>query len=164
MKIARTAPRQPVKTSNWWCRMSRPRTCKDMKTTLLSVLALAASVLAAQAIDFGGVPLFHSSNSLAQRDEYGLLHQSAVLGETDMAHRWKVRELYYLQSGRELVADPAYMGAVQVALSRRGYYCGPADGVWSAEVSDAIARMQKNNSMYVTGTLTVPVRRSLHLP
>lgn len=125
---------------------------------------VAASGMTAQAIDFGGVPLFHSSNSLAQRDEYGLLHQSPVLEVTDMAHRWKMRELYYLQSGHELVQDPAYMGSLQVALKRRGYYCGPIDGVWSAEVSDAIARMQKNNSMYVTGTLTVPVRRALYLP
>jgi len=49
-------------------------------------------------------------------------------------------------------------------LRRLGYYCGPIDGVFTAEVSDAIARMQKNHSMTVTGTLTVPVRRALFLP
>ena len=32
------------------------------------------------------------------------------------------------------------------------------------EVSEAIARLQKNYSQRVTGTLTVPVRRVLHLP
>ena len=32
------------------------------------------------------------------------------------------------------------------------------------EVSAAIARMQKNYSQQVTGTLTVGVRQSLHLP
>ena len=32
------------------------------------------------------------------------------------------------------------------------------------EVSDAIARLQKNYSMRVTGTLTEPVRRALHMP
>jgi peptidoglycan hydrolase-like protein with peptidoglycan-binding domain len=49
-------------------------------------------------------------------------------------------------------------------LRRLGYYCGPIDGVFSGEVSDAIARLQKNYSMRVTGTLTIPVRRALHLP
>jgi hypothetical protein len=31
-------------------------------------------------------------------------------------------------------------------------------------VSDAIAHLQKNYSQRVTGTLTIPVRRVLHLP
>ena len=63
-----------------------------------------------------------------------------------------------------LIAKPAYVGALQRDLSRLGYYCGPIDGVYSDEVSDAIASLQKNYSMRVTGTLTVPVRRVLHLP
>jgi peptidoglycan hydrolase-like protein with peptidoglycan-binding domain len=49
-------------------------------------------------------------------------------------------------------------------LHRLGYYCGPVNGVFTPEVSEAIARLQKNNSMRVTGTLTVPVRRALHMP
>jgi peptidoglycan hydrolase-like protein with peptidoglycan-binding domain len=51
-----------------------------------------------------------------------------------------------------------------LALRALGLYCGPIDGVFSAEVEDAIAHMQKNYSMRVTGTLTVPVRRALYLP
>jgi hypothetical protein len=31
-------------------------------------------------------------------------------------------------------------------------------------VADAIARLQKNYSMRVTGTLTDPARRALHMP
>jgi len=62
------------------------------------------------------------------------------------------------------MADPAYVGALQSALRRRGYYCGAINGVFSNEVSAAIARMEKNYSLTVTGTLTVPVRRALHLP
>jgi hypothetical protein len=31
-------------------------------------------------------------------------------------------------------------------------------------VADAIARLQKNYSMQVTGTLNDPVRRALHMP
>ena len=58
----------------------------------------------------------------------------------------------------------AYVGALQVALQRNGYYCGPIDGVYGPDVSDAIAKLQKNHSMRVTGTLTDPVRRALHLP
>jgi len=53
---------------------------------------------------------------------------------------------------------------MQTALKRRGYYCGPVDGVFTPEVSYAIARLQKNYSMPVTGTLTTPVRRALHMP
>jgi peptidoglycan hydrolase-like protein with peptidoglycan-binding domain len=53
---------------------------------------------------------------------------------------------------------------MQTALRRLGYYCGPIDGIFSAEVADAIARLQKNYSMRVTGTLTDPVRRALHMP
>jgi peptidoglycan hydrolase-like protein with peptidoglycan-binding domain len=49
-------------------------------------------------------------------------------------------------------------------LRRLGYYCGPINGVFTPEVSDGIARLQKNSSMRVTGTLTDPVRRALHMP
>jgi hypothetical protein len=34
----------------------------------------------------------------------------------------------------------------------------------SEDVSLAIAQLQKNHTQRVTGTLTVPVRRALHLP
>ena len=64
----------------------------------------------------------------------------------------------------QLIVQPAYVGGLQRDLRRLGYYCGPIDGVFSDEVSEAIARLQKNYSMRVTGTLTDPVRRALHLP
>src|SRR5437660_1227995 len=102
---------------------------------------------------------------IAPRDDWGLLHQSrTTLYETDFAPRHGWRALYYLESGRELITQPAYVGALQRDLSRLGYYCGPIDGVFSDAVSDAIAGLQKNYSMRVTGTLTIPVRRVLHLP
>jgi peptidoglycan hydrolase-like protein with peptidoglycan-binding domain len=69
-----------------------------------------------------------------------------------------------LESRRELAAQPAYVGALQRDLQRLGYYCGPIDGMFSPDVSDAIARLQKNYSMRVSGSLTIPVRRALHLP
>ena len=78
----------------------------------------------------------------------------------DITRRW----VYYFKANEQLMVQPAYVGALQRDLRRLGYYCGPIDGVFSDEVSDAIARLQKNHSMRVTGTLTDPVRRALHLP
>ena len=109
-------------------------------------------------------PFFCVADPLAARDDYGLLHQSPSLNRTDFERRYPCRFDYYFESGRSLVSDPAYVGALQTALRRLGYYCGPIDGVFSNDVSDAIARMQKNYSQRVTGTLTIPVRRALFLP
>jgi len=108
--------------------------------------------------------LFNSSESLADRDEYGLLHQGPTLDRTDFAPRYDCRFPYYFESGESLISDPAYVGALQSSLRRLSYYCGPIDGVFSDRVREAIARMQKNYSLTVTGTLTVQVRRELHLP
>jgi hypothetical protein len=110
-------------------------------------------------------PFFHHTDTLAPRDDWGLLHQSrTTVYETDFAPRHGWRPLYYFEGGRQLIAQPAYVGALQRDLARLGYYCGSIDGVFSDEVSEAIASLQKNYSMRVTGTLTVPVRRVLHLP
>ena len=109
-------------------------------------------------------PLLHSTDPLAQRDEWGILHQTPNLNQTDFFPRQSWRIYYNFKSGRELLTDAAYVGALQVALRNRGYYCGPIDGIMSEEVSDAIARLQKNYAQSVTGTLTVPVRRALRLP
>lgn len=108
--------------------------------------------------------LFCFTDPLAPRDEDGLLHQMPIVIPTDLAPRYPCRFQYAFMSGRELTADRAYVGALQTALDRFGYYCGPIDGVFSAEVSAAIARMQKNYSQRVTGTLTLGIRRALHLP
>jgi hypothetical protein len=105
-----------------------------------------------------------SEDSLAPRDGHGLLHQMPTLREVDFARRYDRRWGYYFKAPEQLVVQPAYVGALQRDLKRLGYYCGPIDGVFSDEVSDAIARLQKNYSLRVTGTLTDPVRRALHLP
>jgi Putative peptidoglycan binding domain len=132
-----------------------------MKRAILIALATGLSGILVQASDD---PFFHSTDPLAQRDEWGLLHQMPAPNATDFAPRYHWRPLYYFESCRELIGQPAYVGALQRDLRRLGYYCGPIDGVFSAQVSDAIARLQKNCSMRVTGTLTVPVRRALFLP
>ncbi|HEY4281707.1 MAG TPA: peptidoglycan-binding domain-containing protein [Chthoniobacterales bacterium] len=107
---------------------------------------------------------FRSSDVLAQRDEYGLLHQSTFVHRPDVEPRYYWRPLYYLEGANDLARMPAYVGTLQVTLARLGYYRGPIDGVFSEDVSTALAHLQKNYSMRVTGTITVPVRRALHLP
>jgi len=109
-------------------------------------------------------PLFHSTNPLAPRDEWGVLHQMPNVDETDYFPRSGSRWYYYFKSRHELLRDPAYVASLQTVLRNRGYYCGPIDGIMSEEVSFAIARVQKNYAQRVTGTLTVPVRRALNLP
>jgi hypothetical protein len=105
-----------------------------------------------------------STDSLAPRDGHGLLHQMPTVRATDFAPRYHPRWVYYFKANEQLMVQPAYVAALQRDLRRLGYYCGPIDGVFSDEVSDAIARLQKNHSMRVSGTLTDPVRRALHLP
>ncbi len=132
-----------------------------LKKVILIALAIGSSVVLGQAWDD---PFFQSTDTLAPRDEWGLLHQMPAPNPTDFEPRYRWRPLYYLESGQELIAQPAYVGALQRDLRRLGYYGGGIDGIFSPEVSDAIARLQKNYSLRVTGTLTIPVRRALHLP
>jgi len=127
----------------------------------LVTLALVLSITVASAQEF---KLFRSRDPLAPRDSWGLLHRSAVLNETDFERREGLRFFYYSKSRQDLAQDRAYIGAVQVALERTGFYCGPIDGVLSDEVSDAIARLQKAHGHRVNGALTVSVRRALFLP
>jgi len=139
-----------------------------MKHSIAALLIITFSAVIARA-DINEIffdqPFFHHTDTLAPRDDWGLLHQSrTTLYETDFAPRFSPRAAYYGMSGRQLITQPAYVGALQRDLARLGYYCGPIDGVFSDEVSEAIASLQKNYSMRVTGTLTIPVRRVLHLP
>jgi hypothetical protein len=127
-------------------------------------VVLLAAFVAASASASDDDPLFHSSNPLAPRDDWGRLHQMSNVDATDYFPRSGSRWYYYFKSRHELLRDPAYVASLQVVLRNRGYYCGPIDGVMSDLVSDAIARVQKNYVQRVTGTLTVPVRRALNLP
>ena len=137
-----------------------------MKRMALALLLGSLGVTIAQADEFDVLAhdFFRPTDSLAQRDEYGLVHQGPHVNATDFAPRYHWRWMYYFKVGEQLVLDPAYVGSMQTALRRLGYYCGPIDGVFTAEVADSIARLQKNYSMHVTGTLTDPVRRALHMP
>jgi hypothetical protein len=135
-----------------------------VKNTVALLVALLATASAKAFIPFDEVFDQPSIDSLAPRDGYGPLHRSPTLNQTDFDGRHHWRFAYYFKAPEQLVIEPAYVGALQRDLHRLGYYCGPVDGVFSTEVADAIARLQKNYSMRVTGTLTIPVRRALHLP
>jgi hypothetical protein len=136
-----------------------------MKRIVLAlILGLGATIAQAGEYDVLEYDIFRSVDPLAQRDEWGLVHQGRNVNATDFAPRYHWRWEYYFKAPEQLVLQPAYVGAMQDALRRRGYYCGPIDGVFTQPVADAIARLQKNYSMRVTGTLTDPVRRALRLP
>ena len=136
-----------------------------MKEIALALI-LGLSAMIARADEYGIFfnDNFPSGDPLAQRDEWALLHQGKAVNATDFAPRYHWRWVYYFKAPEQLILQPAYVGSMQTALRRLGYYCGPVDGVFTPEVADAIARLQKNYSMRVTGTLTDPVRRALHMP
>jgi hypothetical protein len=134
------------------------------RIALVLFIGLAATIARGDEFDIVDYGIFRSVDPLAQRDEWGTVHQTPHVNATDFSPRYSWRWMYYFKGRDQLVLDPGYVGSLQTALRRLGYYCGPVDGVFTAEVSYAIARLQKNYSMRVTGTLTTPVRRALHLP
>jgi len=136
-----------------------------MKRIVLALIfALGAAIVQADEFEVLSHDIFRPTDPLAQRDDWGLVHQGPHVNATDFAPRYRWRLCYYFMAPEQLILQPAYVGSMQTTLRRLGYYCGPVDGVFTAEVADAIARLQKNYSMHVTGTLTDPVRRALHLP
>ena len=134
------------------------------RIALIVILGFGATIAHADEYDIVDYEFVRSLDPLAQRSEWGLVHQGPHVNATDFAPRYNWRWRYYFKSGDELILKPAYVGSMQVALHRLGYYCGPVNGVFTPEVSYAIARLLKNYSMRVTGTLTIPVRRALHMP
>ena len=131
---------------------------------LVLIVGLSAAVVRGDEFDIVDYGIFRSIDPLAQRDEWGTTHQTPHVNSTDFAPRYSWRWIYYFKCREQLLLDPAYVGSLQTALHRLGYYCGPVDGVYTPEVSYAIARLQKNYSMRVTGNLDTPVRRALHMP
>ena len=132
-----------------------------MKFFLRTLMILAFGCAPAMAVP--NAPFIYN-DGLAPRDEWGRLYQSPNVLPTDLEPRYSVRSHYYYMGTHTLQNDPAYVAAVQTALRRLGYYCGETDGVYGPETSDAVARLQKNYLMRVTGNLNVGVRRALRLP
>src|ERR1700737_1443679 len=107
-----------------------------MKNSIAALLIITFSAVIARA-DVNDIffdrPFFHHTDTLAPRDDWGLLHQSrTTLYETDFAPRYGWRPLYYLESGRELIAKPAHVGALRRDLARLGYFLGPILVVFAA--------------------------------
>jgi hypothetical protein len=134
------------------------------RIALVLIVGLSATVVQGDEFDIVDYGIFRSIDPLAQRDEWGTTHQTPHVNSTDFAPRYTWRWIYYFKGRNQLLLDPAYVGSLQTALRRLGYYCGPVDGVFTPEVSYAIARLQKNYSMRVTGNLDNGVRRALHMP
>ena len=134
------------------------------RIALVLIVGLSATVAQGDEFDIVDYGIFRSIDPLAQRDEWGTTHQTPHVNATDFAPRYAWRWEYYFKARQQLLLDLAYVGSLQTALRRLGYYCGPVDGVFTPEVSYAIARLQKNYSMRVTGNLDSPVRRALHMP
>lgn len=132
-----------------------------MKRFVCLVFVFSLSTGSAGAWEF---PFFKSRDALAPHDEWGALHRMPSPNQTDFERREAYRLFYYSKSRHDLANDPAYIGSLQTTLQRMGYYCGAIDGVFSPEVQDAIARLQKAYGMRVTGNLTVAVRRAVHMP
>ena len=134
------------------------------RIALALILGLGATIAQADEFDIVDYGIFRSTAPLAQRDGWGMVHQGKAVNATDFAPRYRWRWCYYFKAPEQLIVQPAYVGSMQTALRRRGYYRGPIDGIFTPQVADAIARLQKNYSLRVTGTLTDSVRRALYMP
>ena len=113
------------------------------RIALALILALGAAIAQADEYDIVDYDFIRSIDPLAQRDEWALLHQGKAVNATDFAPRYNWRWCYYFKAREQLISQPAYVGSMQTALRRLGYYCGPVDGVFTPQVSEAIARLQK---------------------
>ena len=72
-----------------------------------------------------------SIDSLAERDEYGLLHQGKDPIQPTGTRAIIAGLFITSKASEQLIAEPAYVGALQRDLHRLGYYCGPIDGVFT---------------------------------
>src|SRR5678815_2113030 len=97
------------------------------RIALVLIAGLSATVGQADEFDVVDYGIFRSIDPLAQRDEWGTTHQGRQVIATDFAPRYRWRWEYYFKSREQLLLDPAYVGSLQTALRRLGYYCGPVD-------------------------------------
>src|SRR5438128_747683 len=133
------------------------------RITLALILGLGATIAQGDEFDVLSHDIFRPTDVLAQRDEWGLVHQGPRVNATDFAPRYRWRWIYYLKAPEQLVLQPAYVGSMQAALRRLGYYCGPVDGVYTGEVAAAIDPLRYNHSTTAHGTLTDTERRALDI-
>jgi len=65
--------------------------------------------------------LFHSTDSLARATIWGYFIKYPAPNATDFEPRYHWRPLYWLEGKKDLINQPAYVGAVQRDLRRLGY-------------------------------------------
>lgn len=134
-----------------------------MKHQLFLPVALGASlllggplVLQAEAKDRDHRNHRHDRHRSHHYHSYHRGPSSGFVFQFDLSPRTVYRAPTYGYS-RNVVAD------VQVALNRRGYGAGPADGVIGYRTRSAIRAYQADRGLYVTGTINDPLLRSLRL-
>ena len=101
------------------------------RIALALVVGFGVAVAQADEFDVVDYGIFRSIDPLAQRDEWGTTHQTPHVNATDFAPRYAWRWEYYFKARQQLLLDPGYVGSLQTALRRLGYYCGPVDGVFT---------------------------------
>ena len=71
------------------------------RIALALILCLGATIAQADEYDVVDFDIFRSVDPLAQRDEFGLLHQGKHVNATDFAPRYKWRWIYYFKANEQ---------------------------------------------------------------
>src|SRR5437762_1195210 len=128
------------------------------RIALVLIVALSATVAQGDEFDVVDYGIFRSIDPLAQRDEWGTTHQTPHVNATDFAPRYSWRWIYYFKGRNQLVLDPAYVGSMQTALRRLGYYCGPIDGVFTQRSEEHTSELQ--SPMYLVCRLLLEKKKN----
>ena len=135
------------------------------RIALVLIVGLSATVAQADEFDVVDYGIFRSIDPLAQRDEWGTTHQTPHVNATDFAPRYSLAMDVITLSA---ATNWFWIRLMSVRCKRRcaGWViiADQSTAYLRRKLSYAIARLQKNYSMRVTGTLTTPVRRALHMP
>ena len=74
------------------------------RIALTLVLCLGATIAQADEYHVVDYDIFRSIDPLAQRDDWGLLHQGEIVNATDFAPRYKWRFCYYFKASEHFFA------------------------------------------------------------
>src|SRR5437763_14199427 len=99
------------------------------------ILGLGATIARGDEFDVLSHDIFRPTDPLAQRSEWGLVHQGPRVNATDFAARYHWRWVYYFKAPEQLILKQAYVGSMQTSLRRLGYYLVNVECVFSPEVS-----------------------------
>ncbi len=102
----------------------------------------------------GEVDGIYGPQTIAAVEQFQADHRLPVTGLVDPATQ---AVLQVELAGRQ----SAQIGALQAILVATGHYSGPVDGVWSAEVEDALKALQEDLGVPVTGAVDAATMRAL---